>query len=115
MKIGSAAEFSPLLPNDLQLGARRDEADGPSFSSLVEGKSKQGMQQKLEAVLTDLIVGQMMPKDMQSFYGAGLAGDIARQMLTQQIADAISKGGGAGLASRLAGQPGVTEGGSGKK
>lgn len=105
MKIQSAAELSPLLPNVAQLKTRRDEASGPAFASLVEGKSQQGMQQKLEAVLTDFIVGEMIPKNMHSFYGAGLAGDIARQMLTQSLSDAIAKGGGAGLASRLAGPP----------
>jgi peptidoglycan hydrolase FlgJ len=54
-----------------------------------------------EASLLSNLVGEMLPKDMDSVYGQGTAGDIWRSMMGDQIAHQIAKSGRLGIADRL--------------
>ena len=64
-------------------------------------------------------VGELLPKDTSDFFGQGMAGDMWRSMLAEQVSMQIAKSGKLGLARRLFAthefdlrSPHVREGGS---
>lgn len=104
MKAVQPAEFTTQTIGRARAGLAREStqtAQVPTFASLVSTGQEKSMQAKLEAVVADLLVSALLPKQMDRFYGAGIAGDIARQMLGQQIADSIARGGGLGIGARM--------------
>ena len=54
-----------------------------------------------EAMLLNGFVNEMMPKDAQSVFGGGMAGDMWKSMLADQISHQIAKSGELGIARRL--------------
>jgi len=56
---------------------------------------------QLESVVLSQFVQEMLPKDTQSVYGQGYAGDMWRSMLAQRVADQMAASGRLGIASRL--------------
>ena len=61
----------------------------------------QTAQTKLESVILTQFVQEMLPKDAQSVYGQGYAGDMWRSMLAERVADQMAASGRIGIASRL--------------
>ena len=55
-------------------------------------------------MLTEFI-GEMLPKDAQSAFGQGYAGDMWRSMLAERVADQIAASGRLGVASHLFARP----------
>jgi peptidoglycan hydrolase FlgJ len=64
------------------------------------GKTKQA-QVQFEAVLLNSFVGEMLPKDAPAAYGQGLAGDMWRSMLADQVSRKIASSGSLGIGQRL--------------
>jgi peptidoglycan hydrolase FlgJ len=60
--------------------------------------------QKLEAYFLQTAVQDMLPKNAEHVFGAGLAGDIWKSMLAEQIAAEMAKSAKFGIAERLAGK-----------
>ncbi len=58
-------------------------------------------QTKLESVILTQFVQEMLPKDAQSVFGQGYAGDMWRSMLAERVADQMAASGRIGIASRL--------------
>ena len=54
-----------------------------------------------EAMLLNGFVNEMMPKDAESAYGGGMAGDMWKSMLADQMSHQIAKSGQLGIARRL--------------
>ncbi len=54
-----------------------------------------------EAMLINSFVGEMLPKNADSVFGEGTAGDIWRSMLSEQISQQMAKSGALGLSRRL--------------
>ena len=54
-----------------------------------------------EAVMLNSFVSEMMPKDSESFFGQGLAGDMWKSMLADQVSRQIAKSDVLGIAKRL--------------
>jgi hypothetical protein len=54
-----------------------------------------------EAVLLDGFVNEMLPKDASATFGQGLAGDMWKSMLADQVSRQIAKSGTLGIARRL--------------
>ncbi len=54
-----------------------------------------------EAVLLNGFVNEMLPKDGSATFGQGLAGDMWKSMLADQVARQIAKSGSLGIAKRL--------------
>ena len=46
-------------------------------------------------------VQHMLPSDSSVIFGEGMSGDVWKSMMAQQIGDAISKGGGIGIADQM--------------
>jgi Rod binding domain-containing protein len=57
--------------------------------------------QRFEAVVLQTFLQSMMPKNSEAVYGSGLAGDMWKSELAQQIATVMAKRGGIGIANRL--------------
>ena len=56
---------------------------------------------KFEAMVLQNFVKSMMPTDDENVYGKGLAGDMWKSMMAEQIGDAVAKSGGIGIAASL--------------
>jgi Rod binding domain-containing protein len=54
-----------------------------------------------EAVLLNGFVNEMLPKDASATFGQGLAGDMWKSMLADQVSRQIAKSGTLGIAKRL--------------
>lgn len=63
--------------------------------------------QRFEAMILQSFIGDMLPKDSEQLYGKGTAGEIWKGMMAEQLGAALAKGGGIGIAARMAGE-GVT-------
>jgi len=58
-------------------------------------------QVQFEAVLLNSFVGEMLPKDAPATYGQGLAGEMWRSMLADQVSRKIASSGSLGIGQRL--------------
>jgi Rod binding domain-containing protein len=56
---------------------------------------------KFEASVASTFIQNMLPSDSEEVYGKGAAGDFWKSMMAEQIADAVSKQGGFGIAEKL--------------
>ncbi len=55
----------------------------------------------LEGMLLKNMIDQMLPKDASDVYGAGVAGDVWKSMLSEKIAGEIAKSGALKIGERL--------------
>lgn len=55
---------------------------------------------KFEASVLSTMLQNMMPKESEEVYGKGSAGDFWKSMMAEQMADAVSKRGGIGIAEQ---------------
>jgi flagellar protein FlgJ len=58
---------------------------------------------KFEAMVLRNFVEAMMPKSTESVYGKGLAGDMWKSMMAEQVANVVAERGGVGIADRVLG------------
>jgi Rod binding domain-containing protein len=56
---------------------------------------------KFEASILQNFVNSMMPKDSEEVYGKGSAGEFWQSMMSEQIAEQMSKTGGIGIAEQI--------------
>ena len=56
---------------------------------------------QFEAMMLSSLVGEMLPKDAGEVFGQGMADDMWRSMLAEQVSTQIAKSGKLGLARRL--------------
>lgn len=84
--------------------------DGPSganararFSSAADAADEKAAKVKtgFEAVMLNSFVSEMLPKDTSSVFGQGLAGDMWRSMLADQVSRQMAKTDALGIAKRL--------------
>ena len=57
---------------------------------------------EFEAFFLQSFIQEMLPKDAEGVYGSGVAGDIWRSMLSEQLGNQLAKSGGVGIANSLA-------------
>src|SRR6202034_4650996 len=56
---------------------------------------------QFEAMMLNSFVGGLLPKDSSEVFGQGMAGDMWRSMLAEQVSTQIATSGKLGLARRL--------------
>jgi len=56
---------------------------------------------RFEAMVLQTFIENMMPKNTESVYGKGMAGDMWKSMMAQQLADATAEAGGIGIAKTV--------------
>jgi Rod binding domain-containing protein len=81
---------------DRAAGARSRLAEAPG------GPDKLGQAKtEFEAMMLNSFVNELLPKDTEEVFGQGMAGDMWRSMLAEQVSTQIAKSGKLGLARRL--------------
>jgi hypothetical protein len=70
-------------------------------ATLAAGDKAAKAQVDFEAVLLNGFVNEMLPKDASATFGQGLAGDMWKSMLADQVSRQIAKSGTLGIARRL--------------
>ncbi len=93
-----AANSAAAIPAPLANapGARSRLAEIPGGPDKI-GQAKT----QFEAMMMSSFVGELLPKDASSVFGQGMAGDMWRSMLAEQVSLQIAKSGKLGLARRL--------------
>ena len=56
---------------------------------------------KFEGFVLQTFIETIMPKDSESTFGSGLAGDMWKSMLSEKIANVVASRGGLGIANRI--------------
>jgi peptidoglycan hydrolase FlgJ len=99
-----AADFAADLDRARATAARLAGA-ADARSRLAEapgGPDKLGQTKtQFEAMMLNSFVGELLPKDTGEVFGQGMAGDMWRSMLAEQVSMQIAKSGKLGLARRL--------------
>jgi peptidoglycan hydrolase FlgJ len=74
----------------------------PHLPAAPGGPDKLGQAKtQFEAMMLNSFVSEMLPKDTGEVFGQGMAGDMWRSMLAEQVSTQIAKSGKLGLARRL--------------
>jgi len=101
-----AADFAADVDRAAQASstaATANAADARSRLAEAQGGPDKLAQAKtqFEAMMLNSFVGELLPKDTSDFFGKGMAGDMWRSMLAEQVSMQIAKSGKLGLARRL--------------
>jgi flagellar protein FlgJ len=56
---------------------------------------------KFEAMVLQTFIGNMMPKNTESVYGKGMAGDMWKSMMAEHLANQTAEAGGIGIAKTV--------------
>lgn len=84
---------------------RADSASAASMKAdgTKAGGAKAGEQafRKFEAMVLQTFVQSMLPNDSEAVFGKGLAGEMWKSQLAEQLAGVIARRGGIGIANRL--------------
>jgi peptidoglycan hydrolase FlgJ len=102
----AAADFAADIDRAAQASSTAAVANGADARSrLAEapgGPDKVAQAKtQFEAMMLNSFVGELLPKDTSDFFGQGVAGDMWRSMLADQVSMQIAKSGKLGLARRL--------------
>jgi peptidoglycan hydrolase FlgJ len=117
----AAQRLNALAGTNIPVGdfaANLDRAAGPPSSTVAPlasaanarshlaepqgGPDKLGQAKtQFEAMMLNSFVGELLPKDTGEVFGQGMAGDMWRSMLAEQVSMQIAKSGKLGLARRL--------------
>lgn len=76
---------------------RVDGGDGPDRGS---AKTPEAFA-KFEAMVLQTFFQTMLPKDTDSVYGGGVAGEMWQSMLAEQLGNVMARRGGIGIADRI--------------
>jgi peptidoglycan hydrolase FlgJ len=109
---GSAAPPGADFSADLDKAASQTAAPPVPIESAADARSRlaemPGGPDKLnqaktqfEAMMLNSFVGELLPKDASNVFGQGMAGDMWRSMLAEQVSMQIAKSGKLGLTRRL--------------
>ena len=79
-------------------GAAQGLASVNRYSSKIESMD---LGQKLEATILQSFVKSMLPKELESVYGGGMAGSMWQGLMAEQMANQLAKSGAVGLADML--------------
>ena len=93
-QVAGVVSAPPPIPGGADARSRLAEAaSGPEKL----GKAKT----QFEAMMLSSFVSELLPKDTGEVFGQGMAGDMWRSMLAEQVSTQIAKSGKLGLARRL--------------
>lgn len=87
----STGEFPPVLDEIVNVVENASPRTVPSGDVRV----------KFEGMVLQSFIQSILPKDTDSAFGSGLAGDMWRSMLSEKIANVVAEHGGVGIANRI--------------
>jgi len=99
-----ARAATPLDPATAMMRFRTTAVVGRSAScSAADGidPRKAAAYHDFEAMMLKTTIESMLPPDSEAVYGEGLAGDVWRSQLAEQVATQMASAGGIGIADRL--------------
>ncbi len=85
-----------------ETAAATDSRDAASATAVTPVRDKASFV-KFEAMVLRNFVEAMMPKSAEAVYGKGLAGDMWKSMMAEQVANVVAERGGVGIADRVLG------------
>ncbi|WP_299938010.1 rod-binding protein [uncultured Nitratireductor sp.] len=88
-KSGATASFQAVF-DARPVGAIRTDASAPS-----------DVEKKFEAMVLQNFMQSLLPEETSSVYGEGLAGEMWRSMLAQQLSESLAEQGGLGIARNV--------------
>ena len=74
--------------------------DAPQ-SAVARAADPAGPFQQFESFVLQSFIEHMLPQENESVYGNGLAGDMWKSMMAEQLANQMAKAGGIGIADRI--------------
>ncbi len=83
-------------------GSLADMRGAPVASRAASGQAPEAYQ-KFEAMVLQTFLQSMLPQDAENVYGAGIAGDMWKSFLAQELARQMAGAGGIGIADRVLG------------
>jgi flagellar protein FlgJ len=96
-KVAGDDSFADRLGADLA-----DMRGAPVSHRLATGPTPEAFQ-KFEAMVLQTFLQDMLPKEAETVYGSGMAGEMWKTFLAQQLGEQMAKGGGIGIANRVLG------------
>lgn len=90
-------------PAKVQAAEARLNGIGAANTAVAANDPKREVMKKLEGSLLTSLVDEVMPKDSESLYGEGTAGEVARQFQVENLAEAAAEAEPLGLARQLYG------------
>ncbi|MGB3390095.1 MAG: rod-binding protein [Pseudaminobacter sp.] len=81
------------------------EGTGPATRAAADGAKAETPASfvRFEAMVLQTFIQNMLPKDAETVYGKGIAGDMWKSMLAEQLAGVMAERGGIGIAERVLG------------
>jgi peptidoglycan hydrolase FlgJ len=98
---GAAPDFAATLADFRAPVAAGDSYRTPPLYAPRENSPERKAVVGLESVLLRGFVDQMLPKDAVDVFGSGVAGDVWKSMLSEQIAGQIAKSGALKIGEKL--------------
>lgn len=74
----------------------------PAAASAAAGRTPEAFQ-KFEAMVLQTFLQDMLPDDAETVYGSGMAGEMWKTFLAQELGQQMAKAGGIGIADRVLG------------
>ncbi len=90
-KSTETGEFAPVVDQTVNVFGTASPNAVPSVDVRV----------KFEGMVLQTFIDSILPKDTDSAFGSGLAGDMWRSMLSEKIANVVAEHGGVGIANRI--------------
>jgi Rod binding domain-containing protein len=89
----------PSISSALKPEATQATVAAKSFAP----KMSRDVSKEFEAFVLQSFIQEMLPKTADNVYGGGIAGDIWRSMLSEQLAFEVAERGGIGIADQVRG------------
>lgn len=94
------------MPNALPVEAVRNASPAAQASPVHGAKTARPTPEafvKFEAMVLQTFMQSILPKESEAVYGGGMAGDMWKSLLAQQLGEVMARRGGIGIADRVLG------------
>lgn len=98
-KAGSSGKTFSIAEMD----APRNTGVAQPLTRMASAESLPEASKKFEAMVLQTFIGSMMPKNAESTYGQGIAGEMWKSQMAEKIADVVAERGGIGIARHVMG------------
>ena len=106
--VGAAREASVLTASNAGFASAINSLDTPEskagfgkVQAAVDHSKVPETYRKFEASVLSTMIQSMMPSESEQVFGKGSAGEFWKSMMSEQMADAVSRRGGIGIAEQV--------------
>lgn len=101
---GDAGQFATMEASLRPAGPR------PAFAGSMADNRNNDTYVRFEAMILQSFIESMLPQDSESVFGSGMAGDMWKSMMAEQLAMTMARRGGIGIAERVLGDHYINDG-----